>query len=668
MKDDNKNKGKDDIKLSKLYLVLFPCLLIILIICLLCYRYDIPTFIITCCIGIISTIVVFVILMLESRRMRNAYKRMMAEESSVAIRTTLNGSLIPCVLCNEHGQILAKNKLFTELYNEKCIDKVINVTKLEFKEHSIEKKIGDKIYTINISPVERKYGSVISRVLFLEFIDITELRNKEYEYEAIKPIYVRVFVDNYDDMSLENDITSINVLNQIEGKLIAIANDVADGICRRETRAFTIIFEARNLSSFEVKIEKLLNEIHQVKTGNEQSASLSVGVGCGNSIKESAKMAAQAVEQAQNRGGDQCVILDNYDGVYKYYGEGKIKNESNNSRVAASVNGDLLRESIFCVNDVYIMGHTDEDTDCLGSAFALMSYIINECKKRAFFVCSKSASELESAIQTAFPEWIKGFIISPDDAVAQEKDGDLLIIVDVQNEFLLPSRELYKRLSNSVVLIDHHRPGNNPVKGSVMSYTNHLMSSTCEMITEMLQLISKERRPIGKFEATALLAGIAMDTKGFVFNTSRRTYEAAAYLKKCNADTLDAMRMYQDDKSRYEEISKLVTTAVISNNIAISVSEHELSDDKIVAARAADTLIMIKGVSASFVLIKTSDNVLISARSTGDVINVQRVCEELGGGGHMRSAGVTIKNVSCDKALEMLTQTIEKHIGKQIKG
>ena len=649
-------------KIQKLYLYIIPCAVCSLLCCAVGLKYNFIAFSVMCGILLIVSVITAVLLAVHLKRVQNSID-VLITENSTAIKTVFNGTVFPSVICTEQGQVVAKNELFSAISNEMYLQKLFTPEELSYTVHSFEKQIGDKYYMAHVSPIERK--SQFSRnIMFVYLVDISLQVMYNKLYDDTKPVVAKVYVDNYDNMSIENDMYSNSVLNKIEERLLHLTKNQLGGIYRREIRSFLIIFEARSLPVFEENIAKLLKDIHNIKTEDGKSVSLSVGVGCEKTVSEAAELASSAIEMALGRGGDQAVVKRSKDASPKYYGDGNNSPEQSNSRVHVRTLANSLRELILDAQDIYIMGHRDEDVDCIGSAIGLMSFIQKKFSKRAFFVCGGGLQKLEDNINTTLPDYLHGFVISPEDALSQQKQDALLIIVDTQREKMLVSPELYRQMSANVVLIDHHRRSEDAIMNTSLSFMESAVSSTCEMVTEMLQSLSEQKKPISKFEATALFAGIAMDTKGFVFNTGRRTFEAAAILKKCGADTTAAMMMYQDDKMRYEAIASLVEKATVyPNRIAISVCQDEIQDARAVIARAADALVSLKGIHASFVLVKIGSNVMVSARSTGE-INVQLICESLGGGGHRTVAGAQLAGISCNDALEELKDSIANYFGE----
>lgn len=654
-------------KMQRIYLYVLPVTLCSFLGCHAGLRYNVALFSVFSALVFCISVVTIIILIYEGRKFQNGIDLLLSE-NEIALKSAYNNVQLPCAICTKEGQIVTKNKLFAEISGELYLNKLFTSEELSYTDHSFKKEIGGKIYTVYVAPIERK-NEYTRNVMFIYLIDITKQVEYLNLYEATKPVVAKVYVDNYDNMSIENDMYSNSVLNKIEEKILHLTKNVLGGIYRREVRSFLIIFEARYLSAFEENADKFLKDIHSIKTEDSRAVSLSIGVGCESTVDEAAELSSRAIEMALGRGGDQAVVKRSKDASPKYYGNAHSVSEQSSSRVHVRSIANNLRELILDTDEVYIMGHRDEDVDCIGSAIGLMSFIIKHFCKRACFICGGGIQKLESNINTKLPNNLRDYVISPEEAVQLIRQKTLLIIVDTQREKMLSAPEIYRQLKNRVVVIDHHRRSEDAITNTVLSFMESAVSSTCEMVTEMLQSLSEQKKPIPKFEATALFAGIAMDTKGFVFNTGRRTFEAAAVLKKCGADTTAAMMMYQDDKERYEIISSLVGKAtVLPNHFAISVCREEIADARAVIARAADALVSLKGILASMVLVKMGSNVMISARSTGE-INVQLICEQLGGGGHRTVAGAQLQGISCDEAAKLVLDAVKAcYAEKEKKG
>ena len=650
-------------KLRILQLYEIPIFILGMALCIYGLKYDSAFFGASGAVMLITGALTFIFISLECRKLQREFDALYAQTTS-ASKAVFNSFSRPAVVCTRRGQVILRNQAFLALCPDMYVTPFLSADELERSE--FEKVIGEKTYVISISTIERRTENTHD-LLFILFTDISLQVRYSQLYEQTKPVVAKIFVDNYDNVTTENDIYTGTVFNKVEEMVLHVTNTVTMGIYRREPRSFLLIFESRYLSAFEDALGKFLHDAHSIKGTDGKEISLSMGVGAEASIDVAAALASDALETALGRGGDQAVVKRSREAAPRYYGDGKNSTETIITRVFVRNIAARLRELILDSTEVYIMGHADEDVDCYGSGLALAGFIRTKLDKPAYYVCRGGLEKLTESIFTPVPEPLNMQVVSPDDVLKEDKHGALLIIVDVQREVMLSSPELYRQLADNCVIIDHHRRSEDVIKNLKAFFMESGMSSTCEMVTELLQSLSEEKRPIPRFESTVLFAGISMDTKGFIFNTTRRTFEAGALLKKCGADSTAAMMMYQDDKKRYEQISAIVAGAVIyPGKIAVSVCERETDDSRAIIARAADSLVALRDINAAVVIAKSGDNTVVSARSMG-AINVQLICEKLGGGGHRTVAGAQLRGTTCSEALELVKAAINQYCKEKEK-
>ena len=344
---------------------------------------------------------------------------------------------------------------------------------------------------------------------------------------------------------------------------------------------------------------------------------------------------------------------------YAFYG-GKRQVTTKNSRVKARLFAEALHQLMDTADAVFIMGHRLPDMDCVGAGLGIM-----RCAKSiscpAYFVLDESNASIDGAIEAmkenkAYRDTIK----TPEQAAQMMRSSSLLIIVDTQRKSSLLSAELLEKAGKAVV-IDHHRRAVDSIQNPTLNYLEAGSSSACEMVTEVIQYFDDGLKPT-TFESGALLAGITMDTKHFSFNTGARTFEAASYLRRNGADNTTVKMMFQDDMQTYRNRAKVVENAIImEQGIAISACPAGMEATNLIAAQAADELVNIKGIQASFVLAERGQVIYISGRSLGD-ISVQLILEKLGGGGHQSIAGAQLKDVTMDEAISRLTESINSYL------
>lgn len=371
-------------------------------------------------------------------------------------------------------------------------------------------------------------------------------------------------------------------------------------------------------------------------------------------LAESERWARQALDMALGRGGDQVAVKQKGD-TYEFFGglsKGVEKRDKVRTRVIAATLSDHIKSS----DRVFIMGHKNSDLDCIGAAVGMWAAIRKGLEKQASIVVNRNqtlAGALIDSVEESYGE--EELFISPLEALQTATERSLLIVVDTHSVNFVESRELLDRVPRTVV-IDHHRMMVTHIKNALIFYHEPYASSASEMVTELAQYIKSSS--IDPVDAQALLAGIMLDTKNFVLKTGVRTFEASAYLRRRGADTVAVKKLFSNTLETYKQKSQLVSGAEIYKGCAIATSSWEFEDLRIASAQAADELLSIQGVKASFVLYRTGSDVNISARSLGDV-NVQVILEEFGGGGHFTMAGAQIKNMTMSDARRALIRALD---------
>lgn len=495
------------------------------------------------------------------------------------------------------------------------------------------------------------------KFLILYFIDKTDeyvlskLREEEKTVEAL------VVIDNYEEVLKETpDSNHGKILGEIEqtiGNWIALG----DGIFRKfERDKFLVIFEQRKFENVLADKFDVLNRIKNINLENKIPVTISIGVGQhGIDPKENDKFAKFALDMALGRGGDQVVIKDR--DSLNFYGA-KSREVEKRTKVKARVVAHALRRLIDNSGKVLIMGHRVGDMDSLGASIGLFKAVQSR-NKRAYIIVDKDTINAKETIAEfeRKTDFVEAFITS-EQAMNVLEDDTLVIVVDTHRPSMVECPELLRHTDN-IVLIDHHRRSEECIQNAVLMYHEAYASSTCEMVTEIIQYIN-ENSILDKTEAEALYAGIFMDTNGFVNKAGVRTFEAASYLKRLGVDTIEIRRRFKCDRDVYVKKSKIIAGArFYRDNIAISLVSDESRDAQVMCAQSADELLDIKGIEAAFVLLKKGKIIYISARSL-DEINVQIIMEKLGGGGHITIAGVQMENVTLQDAEEKLHWAIDE--------
>ncbi|MBO5318642.1 MAG: DHH family phosphoesterase [Ruminococcus sp.] len=504
-----------------------------------------------------------------------------------------------------------------------------------------------------------KYDKMNMSFHVLYFQDQTDYYTVKKKSDDSHQNVVIITIDNYDEI-MQNAKESVKSQTSLETEKI-IENFMLStkGLVKKtSSNTFYAIIENCNMKKVIDEKFKILDEARSIKISDNYPITFSIGVGLGaDSLQESEKIAKQCIDMALGRGGDQAVIKT--ENGYRFFGgvsKGIEKRSHAKTRVIANALQDIIRDS----GKVFIMGHRFGDLDSVGASCG-MAGAIRLLGKKAFVAVDRSknlASHLISEIEDKTDDQL---FITPGEAESYIEDRDLLIIVDTHNKDFLESRSLYDRAKN-IVVIDHHRKTVNFIDDAVIFHHEPYASSASEMVTEIIQYFrfdTDQRFP--NCYADALLSGIMLDTKNFVMRTGVRTFEAAAYLKKLGADTVAVKLLFSNSIDSYKRRSQIVSTAKIHRNCAIAAADFKSDDLRLVAPQAADELLSITGVDASFVIYKTGSTLNISARSLG-AVNVQVIMEELGGGGHQTMAATQIEGSTVQEAVKALIHAIDARL------
>ncbi|MFJ8100556.1 MULTISPECIES: DHH family phosphoesterase [unclassified Lysinibacillus] len=495
----------------------------------------------------------------------------------------------------------------------------------------------------------------------LYFFDITEQIAIEKQYYADRTVIAILFVDNYDEITQAMDDQPRSLTNTM---VTSIVNDWAaeQGIFvkRISSDRFLAVLNESILMELEKKKFAILDTIREKTAQKNMSLTLSIGVGAGSSsLVELGELAQSSLDLVLGRGGDQ-VAIKQPTGKLKFYG-GKTNPVEKRTRVRARVISHALRDLIQDSDQVFVMGHKNPDMDSIGASVGVRKMAqMNDVKGYVivnFEELNGSVTRLMNEIESK-SDFYESFL-TPEEAASRMTEKSLLVIVDTHKPDLVIESQLLK-LAEKVVVIDHHRRSEDFIENPTLVYMEPYASSTAELITELLEYQPK-RAKINMLEATALLAGIIVDTKSFTLRTGARTFEAASYLRTNGADTVLVQRLLKEDVDTYIERSKIVQTVkFVKPGIAIAVGEEAKVYDSVLIAQTADILLTMKDVGASFVIAHRSDGKIgISARSLGEV-NVQLVMEKLGGGGHLTNAACQVEANSIAGVRKYLEEAINE--------
>ena len=466
-----------------------------------------------------------------------------------------------------------------------------------------------------------------------------------------------VYIDNYEEaVDTLEDVRKSLLVALIDRKVTKYFAAI-DGICSKmEKDKYLIVLRKKALRQLEEDHFDLLEDAKTVKIGNEMAITLSIGIGLdGLSYTQNYEFARNAIDLALGRGGDQAVVK-NSDNV-TYYG-GKSRQVEKSTRVKARVKAQALKEILNARDTVFIMGHRLGDPDSFGAALGIYRIALT-LNRQAYIVINERTVSLRQALSLLDKNenYSKEMIIDSVHALEYVTDNSALVVVDVNKPSLTECPELLKKCK-SIVVLDHHRQGTEVIENATLSYVEPYASSACEMVSEILQYTG-ENIKIRPEEADTIYGGIVVDTNNFTNRTGVRTFEAAAFLRRCGADVTRVRKLFRDDVASYRAKADAVSHAQIFRDVyAISVCNAEDAESPtVVGAQAANDLLDIKGVKASFVLTRYQGKVFISARSI-DEVNVQLIMERMGGGGHLNIAGCQLENTTVEQAIETLKTTI----------
>ncbi len=591
---------------------------------------------------------------------------------TTASKGNLINTPIPLVLIETDGNIVWRSKKFVEEFQNIDIATNLNPIVKEIK-LDIEKNgesidiikqfnIDKKVYRIRGSLVKSKRRTIKNQkeyVLSLYFIDETKYNELFDAYNKSKSCIGVAMIDNYDEL-VQRILPErkIELLAKIEKEIIDWVTNTGGLIIKTERDYFIFIFEQQYLTEFEKEKFNILDKIKTIEIDSKIQVTLSIAVtNEGKTNYEKYKSALTAMEIVLGRGGDQAVVKK--EGKYKFYG-GKTLEVEKRTKVKARTISQSISTAISESENIFIMGHKNIDIDALGSALGIYR-LSKSLEKECFIVTEPKGKSLGKFLEVLQKEdEYKNVIISEEETKDIIKPNSLLIIVDTHKTSYVEFPELLDKIERKIV-IDHHRKAPDCIENVLISFHEVYASSAAELVTEIIQY-AQDTIKLTLLEAESLYGGIMVDTKDFTFKTGVRTFEAAAYLRKYGVDIIRVKKWFQADLESYNIISNIVRNVEIHNNtIAISVFEENNSDANLIIAKAADELLTISDITASFVMAKIDDKVYISGRSIGD-INVQIILEKLGGGGHITLAGAQLEGFSLEEAKDELVIRINEYL------
>lgn len=569
-------------------------------------------------------------------------------------------------LKNIVGEDIIKNKKISDIFKEVTRDivamkdenlKVVTI-KHNGKTYEMECRkidVQNAFSTTKVIDIDKKEEYLIVFYLF-DITDVTELKKQNEEQKMVAGL---IYIDNYEE-ALESveDVKRSLLAALIERKINQFAANI-DGIVKKiEKDKYFIAFMCKYLDGLRASKFSIIDEVKNVNIGNEMDVTISIGLGVhGETYVQNCEYSRIAMDLALGRGGDQAVVKDN-DSIY-YYG-GKSKQVEKNTRVKARVKAHALRELLENKDNVIIMGHQIGDIDSFGSALGLYR-AMKQMGKKSHIVLNEITSALRPMVDRVknSGDYEEDLILNSNEALDIADDSTIVIVVDVNRVSYTECPELLQKCK-SIVVLDHHRQTTDGIENALLSYVEPYASSTCEMVAEILQYIQDGIR-LKQIEADAMYGGIMIDTNNFSQKTGVRTFEAAAYLRRSGADVTRVRLMFRNNVEQFKTRAVAISRAeIFDEKFIISDCPSEgVESPTIVCAQAANELLNINGIEASFVLTKYNDKIYVSARSISNV-NVQLIMEKIGGGGHQSIAGAQLEGYDIDEAKNLVITVVKK--------
>lgn len=581
---------------------------------------------------------------------------------------------IPFAMITDGGELIWTNPAFSERFQLKEGREVLLSSIFPILEHADFKNSAvfhvayeDKSYALTTAPLNMENLPELSELgdssgahLYnLYLIDETDQLAFKRELEEERNVMALIYLDNYEEVMENVEYVRRSLLGALlERKLNRYVSSVKGLIRKLEKDRYLVVLKQKALWQLQEQQFSLLSEIKTVNIGNDMPVSISMGIGLGGeNIEQNYEYARAAIDMALGRGGDQAVVKDGTE--IRYYG-GNVKQAERNTRVKARIKAQALRELIESRDAVMIMGHPISDLDCIGAAMGIYRAAAFS-GKRAYIVAGDVSNSVRPLMESILKsgDYSEELFIDGNRAKELVTRDTLLVVVDTNRPSYTVCPDLLKRTSG-IVVMDHHRAGRETIENAVLSYVEPYASSASEMVAEMIQYYD-ENLKLRHSEADAIFAGIVMDTNNFEDKSGVRTFEAAAYLRRNGADVTRVRKLFRDNMEDYRLRAETVHNAELFDNdylISICPSEKNNKNQTVVAAQAANELLEVQGIKASFVLTRFDGKIYISARSI-DEVNVQVLMEKMGGGGHASVAGAQLEGVTMEEALEQLKLVIK---------
>ena len=669
---NNNSKNWDSlISRTKIYLIIIALLLVT--ICILNFRLILPSI-------IIYALIILYTLWTNKKRKAELSEQLkdLTLNVNTTAKTTLINSPFPLAIVETNGNVIWKSEKFvTEFENldinmNEYLSEIVRSIKLTIENSDDNKqekvrgtidtniKIENKMYNVLGSYVKshKMHQKEQEYTTILYFIDETYQKKLEQEQKDSDICIGIIMIDNYEEISqrISSEIKP-QLIAKMEKYIYDWAAKYNSLIVKSDRDTFFCIMEQKYLKEAEADKFNILDEVKDIDVPDITQPTLSIGFSDdGDNNAEKAESARTVIDIALGRGGDQAIVK--MDGRYQFFG-GRTQEVEKRTKVKARIVSHALKELISEADNVILMGHSNGDMDSIGSSLGLYR-LTKTLGKEAKIVNETTGIGLDNFLTEAKKtEEYADCFITKQEALDSVKQNTLLIVTDTHKKSYVEVPELLEKV-NKIVVVDHHRRSTDYIENAILTFHEVYASSASELVTEILEY-SQLDIELTQIEVEALYAGIMLDTKNFTFKTGVRTFEAAAYLRKCGVDIIKVKKWFQSDLHTYQIISEIVSKSeIVNDSIAISTYENDDENANIIAAKAADELLTIGGINASFVLGKTGDKIYISGRSIGG-INVQLILEKLGGGGHITLAGAQLEKMSMEDAKQELINRINEY-------
>lgn len=669
MQSSNKKIFDNLVSRTKIYLIII--LLLLILICVQNTKLIIPA------------VLIFILVVAYTYFANNKRKSEISETLQdltltvdSAAKTSLINSPFPLIILETSGNVIWKSSKFASEFENIDINTFVNEIIFDLKEEIKNKKENNDKSISKMIKVNRRTYRLVGKFVnskrynknskdeymaILYFIDETENIKLQKEYKDSKSCVGIIMIDNYEEnMQMLESEEKPQYIAEIDKVIYEWSNETKGILIKSDRDRYIYLFEQRYLEKIKEDKFSILDKIKEIDSKQKVQFTLSIAISNeGDTDKEKYKSAQTAMDIILGRGGDQAVVRQNE--IYKFYG-GRAQEIEKRTKVKARVVAHALENLIKESSKVMIMGHFNPDIDAMGSSIGI--YRLAKSLEKNSYIITSNTPTLQNFRQSLLeePEY-EDILISKEVAEENIDEDTLLIVVDTHKSNYVESEKVLKK-AKKIVIIDHHRRSADYIENATLTFQEVYASSAAELVTELLQY-AEVNVELKKIEAESLYAGIMMDTKSFTFKTGVRTFEAAAYLRRCGVDIIKVKKWFQSDLESYNKIADIVKKSeIVNNSIAIAIYDQEKEKDvSLLCAKAADELLTISDVTASFVLGNTGNRVCISGRSIGD-INVQVILEKLGGGGHITLAGAQVEGLNIEEVKQELITRIDEYFAE----